>query len=201
MGKELEYKVFVPDKATLDKVIDAPEIAALVDGPWQEKPMKTTYFDTPGGAFAMRHWTFRHRLEGEESVVCVKTPTKESHTRGEWQVFAEQIDDSAVEALLAAGAPKELLYLYAAGELRPLCGAEFTRKCVMLRFPDGSRAELAADHGLLRGARERLDFTELELELYEGEPQEMLSLLRLLMERFHLREQPLSKFARAKALK
>ncbi len=201
MGKELEYKLLVPNEATLRKILNDADIADLTDGAWREMPMKTTYYDSPDRRFCTRHWTLRRRMEGGTSVVCVKTPDKASHTRGEWQVCADRLDDAAIEALLLAGAPQELLLLYGAGDISPVCGAEFTRNCVMLRFPDGSRAELAGDCGVLHGQTEHQAFTELELELYEGEPTEMLSLVTLLCNRYGLTEQPKSKFARARSLK
>lgn len=201
MGKELEYKLLVPHETALRQILNDADIADLTDGAWREMPMKTTYYDSPDRRFCTRHWTLRRRMEGETSVVCVKTPHKASHTRGEWQVCADRLDDAAIEALLLAGAPQELLLLYGAGDVFPVCGAEFTRNCVMLRFSDGSRAELAGDCGILHGQTERLAFTELELELYEGEPTQMLALVGLLCERYGLSEQPKSKFARARSLK
>lgn len=201
MGKELEYKLHVPHEAALRQILNDADIADLTDGAWREMPMKTTYYDSPDRRFCTRHWTLRRRMEGETSVVCVKTPHKASHTRGEWQVCADRLDDAAIEALLLAGAPQELLLLYGAGDVFPVCGAEFTRNCVMLRFSDGSRAELAGDCGILHGQTERLAFTELELELYEGEPTQMLALVSLLCDRYGLSEQPKSKFARARSLK
>lgn len=163
--------------------------------------MKTTYYDSPDRRFGARNWTFRRRMEGDTSVVCVKTPHKESHTRGEWQVNADRLDEAAIEALLLAGAPKELLLLYGMGDVFPICGAEFTRRRVILQFPDGSRAELAGDCGILHGQTERMSFTELELELYGGAPTQMLALVALLCKRYGLSEQPKSKFARARSLK
>ncbi|MGM9553108.1 MAG: inorganic triphosphatase [Faecousia sp.] len=201
MGKELEYKLFVPSEAALREILQDADIADLTDGSWREMPMKTTYYDSSDRRFGRRNWTLRRRMEGGTSVVCVKTPDKASHTRGEWQVCADRLDDAAMEALLLAGAPQELLLLYGAGDIFPVCGAEFTRNCVMLQFPDGSRAELAGDCGILHGQTERLPFTELELELYGGEPTEMLSLVSLLCKRYGLTEQPKSKFARARSLK
>lgn len=201
MGKELEYKLLVPNATALREILQDADIADFTDGAWREMPMKTTYYDSPDRRFCTRHWTLRRRMEGDTSVVCVKTPLKESHARGEWQVCADCLDDAAIEALLLAGAPQELLLLYGMGDVFPVCGAEFTRRCVMLQFPDGSRAELAGDCGILHGQTERLPFTELELELYEGEPTEMLSLVTLLCNRYGLTEQPKSKFARARSLK
>lgn len=201
MGKELEYKLAVADEPLLLQILRDPDIAALQEGEIQTTAMKTDYYDSPDRRFSARKWTFRRRLEGNTSIVCVKTPTGERHTRGEWQIEAQAPDAQAVCRLVAAGAPKELLYLYGAGDVAPVCGAAFQRRHVMLRFSDGSRAELAGDCGELFGAHERLSFTELELELYEGTPEQMLALVRLLCERYRLHEQLRSKVARARALK
>lgn len=201
MGKELEYKLFVPSEVALREILQDADIAHLTDGTWREIPMKTTYYDSPDRRFGARNWTLRRRMEGDTSVVCVKTPHKESHTRGEWQVNADRLDEAAIEALLLAGAPKELLLLYGMGDVFPICGAEFTRRRVILQFPDGSRAELAGDCGILHGQTERMSFTELELELYGGAPTQMLALVALLCKRYGLSEQPKSKFARARSLK
>lgn len=201
MGKELEYKLAVADETALAAILSDPEIAALRQDEWQERHMKTTYYDSADRRFASQLWTFRHRMEGDQSVVCVKTPTEDFHTRGEWQVEAESVDINSIEALLLAGAPKQLVLLYGMGDVEPICGAEFMRKSCMLRFADGSRAELAGDHGFLHGETEKKEFTELELELYEGKPEQMLQLVETLKARYSLHEQPLSKFARATKLK
>lgn len=200
MGRELEIKLAVDGEATLEKILADDTIAALIDGPWQVRLMKTTYYDSPDRRFSSHFWTLRHRMEGESSVVCVKAPTEDPRVRGEWQISAAEISEESIEALLKSGAPMELLYLYGAGDVQPVCGAEFIRKSVMLRFSDGSRAELAGDHGILYGKTQQLPFTELEIELYEGAPIEMEALAALLQTRYGLKPQCKSKFARARAL-
>lgn len=201
MGKELEYKLHIDSPERLAEVLADAEIAALTDGEWRETPMKTTYYDTPNRDFAALKWTLRCRREGERYVVCVKTPQSDAHTRGEFQVEARQPDEAAVEKLIRVGAPERLLLIYARGTPVPICGAEFIRRSVMLRFSDGSTAELAGDVGYLSGREERIAFTELELELYSGKPDAMLALLERLRARYALHEEPLSKFARARQLK
>ena len=78
--------------------------------------------------------------------------------------------------------------------------ADFQRRAVLLRFDDGSAAELALDLGALYGPTHSLPLCELELELKEGEPAAALTLLAALRERFSLKPQEKSKFARARAL-
>ena len=200
MGRQLEIKLAVDSEAALKSILADDTIAALVDGSWQKRLMNTTYYDSPDRRFSSHFWTLRHRMEGENSVVCVKAPTEDPRVRGEWQISASEINEKSIEALLKSGAPMELLYLYGAGDVQPLCGAEFTRRSVMLRFSDGSRAELAGDNGILRGKTQRLTFTELEIELYEGAPTQMEALAALLQTRYGLKLQKKSKFARARGL-
>lgn len=200
MGRELEIKLAVDGEAALNSILSDDTIAALIDGLWQERLMKTAYYDSPDRRFSSHFWTLRHRMEGKDSIVCVKAPTEDPRVRGEWQISAAEINEESIEALLKRGAPMELLYLYGAGDVQPVCGAEFIRKSVMLRFSDGSRAELAGDHGILHGKTQQLPFTELEIELYEGAPTEMEALAALLQTRYGLKPQCKSKFARARGL-
>ena len=105
---------------------------------------------------------------------------------------------------MAAGlrrAPRQLLQLYGEAPLRPVCGARFLRRSVMLRLADGSRAELACDCGVLHGKTEELPFAEVELESKEGAPDAAKALAGRLAKQYNLRWEPLSKFACANALK
>ena len=201
MGIELEYKLHVEDEAALLRVLAAPEIETLRATPWKQTQMKTTYFDAPDGRFSARHWTLRRRMENEVSIVCLKTPLPGQTARGEWQLEADEIDRATIDRLLALGAPRELEALFGSGVLVPVCGAEFLRRSVMLEFPDGSRAELAGDHGRLFGATESTVFSELELELYGGAPAATRALADALCQAYGLHDEPKSKLARARELK
>ena len=142
MGKELEFKLAAANDAVLDCLLGDPETAARMEGPIVCTPMETTYFDTETNAFRTNHWTLRRRQEGSRSVVCVKTPQPEPFARGEWEVEARAVDDAAIEWLLDFGAPRQLLQLYGEAPLRPVCGARFLRRSVMLRLADGSRVNV-----------------------------------------------------------
>lgn len=200
MGMELEFKLSAPGPEVLERLLADAEITAMAEGPFRQTPMETVYFDTEAQAFSRKHWTLRLRQEGDKHVACLKTPCAEPYARNEWQVEARAIDDAVIERLLDAGAPQELLACYGSGPLYPLCSASFRRLHGMLRFPDGSRAELACDQGVLRGAAETLPFAEVELELCEGTPERTRALAEALCRRYGLREERRSKFARAKEL-
>lgn len=197
MATELEVKLVVEDLQLLDCILCDVTVREKMAKPFCYLPMQTTYFDTPDGALSARRWMLRVRQEGETSVVTMKTAT-EGYVRGEWNVEAETLED-ALEPLVSLGAPEALRELAAQTPV-PVCGAKFTRILAELRFPDGSLCELAGDVGELLGAGKRLPLCELELELKQGEPEQMLAFSRELADRYALREQPLSKFARARAL-
>ena len=180
MATELEYKLQLSSPDEMDRILSSKMIAELLQEPLKELPMETTYYDNALKHFTHLRWT---------------------HERNEWQVSAPQLDEAAVLALIHAGAPKELLSYYSISPVAPICGARFLRRCAMLEFPDGSIAELAADRGEVFGPKGTLPILELELELYRGEPVEMIRLAKALCDTYSLKEQPLSKFARAKTLR
>ncbi|MDR0889135.1 MAG: CYTH domain-containing protein [Oscillospiraceae bacterium] len=205
MAIELEYKLEVRDEAALAEILRDADIATLSFGSWQETQMKTTYYDNAAHEFHARRWTLRHRLEGENSVVCLKTPVPEkavgAHMRREYEVRADAVSEDAIAQLIAVGAPQELLALYHSSPIAPICGAQFLRRSICLRFRDGSTAELAGDDGYLRGRTQILPFTELELELLSGKPEEMQAFAKQLCERYKLYPQAKSKQARAAKLR
>lgn len=201
MGRELEVKYHIDDDTQLERVFSCGSVEALRQGEWELTPMETVYFDTPARAFSSRRWTLRHRVEGERRVACMKTPSDEPHARNEFEVEAPEMNEAALSALIAAGAPQEAAALAAAEGLLPVCGAKFIRKAAVLRFSDGSTAVLSGDVGMLHGAAEQTDFCELELELQQGQPEQMLRFAQQLAQEFALRPEPKSKHARAAALR
>ncbi len=201
MGLEIECKLAVESRSLLDRILCDTSLSLLTAAPWREKRMRTTYFDTTEQFFRTLHWTLRLRKENDRQLICLKTPQKAQYTCSEWQAEVQAFDEAALRHLVELGAPQELLQYTLQTKLLPVCGAEFLRRCVMLRLSDGSMAELAGDDGVLFGATQRLAFTELELELYDGKPDEMLALAQVLCEQYGLTERTESKFMRAKQLR
>ncbi|MBR6376490.1 MAG: CYTH domain-containing protein [Oscillospiraceae bacterium] len=199
MGTELEWKYAVPDPSLLDRVLAWEEVRSrMVEEP-RRYHMRTDYYDAPDRRFSRHKITIRRRMENERSVVCVKAPLPEGsdpHLRGEWELEAEDLR-SALPRLVNLGAPGAILEPVC---LQRLCGADFLRRAVLLRFADGSAAELALDCGSLFGPTESAPLCELELELKEGAPGAALAFAEALAERFSLRLEPLGKFTRASAL-
>lgn len=189
MGTEFELK-YRAHRVGLE------EIRAAFPGAWAVIPMETTYYDTVNGAISRRRWTLRHRLEGETRVCTLKTPAP-GGARGEWEVTGQSIGGALPELAQLSG--EAFLETLTEDDLVVACGARFTRMSRLLEFP-GCTAELALDTGALLGGGGELDFSEVELELKSGDPQALVEYAAGFAARFGLTPEPLSKFARAKAL-
>lgn len=198
MAIELELKYAVDDLHLLDCMLCDPMVCSKMTEPnYRYIQMETTYYDTESGSLSARKWTFRLRRENERSVITLKTPA-EGRARNEWQVEQAYLED-AVEPLIAQGAPAELRELLAEDPPVMVCGARFTRITAVLQL-DGARCEICGDIGHLLGAGRQASLCELELELIDGSEDALYAYGRALAEKYALREQPLSKYARARAL-
>lgn len=198
MATELEIKYAVGDLQKLDCLLcDAVVRERMTDAQFRYIRMETTYYDTGDGALSARRWTYRLRTENERSVITLKTPG-EGYARGEWEWEGEYLDE-APERLLALGAPEEAAKLLDPAGLQPVCGAKFTRILAELEL-DGAQCELCGDIGWLLGGGRQEPLCELELELTQGSEAVMLAYARALAEKYGLREEERSKFARARAL-
>ena len=199
MGQELEWKLTVPNAATLDAVLAWEGLRGLLAETPRQYHMQTTYYDDAARSLFSRRITVRRRLENRNVVYCIKAPlpdSPEAAGRGEWEVCCASLDE-ALPLLAAQGAPT----LPTCAALHPICGADFQRRAALLRFADGSACELALDFGTLSGPTETAPLCELELEMKAGRPESTLSLLQALAERFDLSPELRSKSVRARALR
>ena len=198
MGKELEFKLAVPDTRVLEEILFDKEVAAVRQGDYSLYDMATIYYDTEERALSAKRWTLRLRQENFDLIATVKTPAGENHTRGEWSCPAGSIEE-AIDKLVEQGAPRELLFLTARG-VKPLCMARFCRRAAEIRFADGTVCELAGDVGAVCAGQKESPICELEVELKQGDAQVAKAFADELCDRFDLKEEPLSKFQRAAAL-
>ena len=199
MGREMEWKLAVPEAGLLDEILAWEGVGSRMAEAPRCYHMRSSYYDTPDRRFSRRRITLRCRMENETPVICVKAPlpgADDCHLHGEWELEGADVA-AALPKLVEMGAPEKLLEPVS---LACMWKADFARRAVLLRFDDGSAAELALDQGALYGPTRSLPFCELELELKAGGPAETLALLAALRERYGLKPQEKSKFARARTL-
>ena len=115
MATELELKLAVGDLHLLDCILCSPDVRSRMHGDFTYLQTESTYFDTPDGKLAARHWALRLRKLAGKSVVTIKTPG-EGLARGEWETEAEYLED-AVPRLVKDGAPAELADILQSGVL------------------------------------------------------------------------------------
>ena len=185
MGRELELKY----RASREQVA---AIRRDYRG-FHQITMETTYFDTPERVMSARRETLRRRFENGTAIYALKTHLPDG-SHGEWETQAPSLE-AAMEILRSLGAPN----LPETELLVPICGAAFTRSCLLLEV-EGGKVELALDEGILTGSGKELPLREVELELKEGDDAALLTFGPKFAAEYGLSEEPLSKFARAKSL-
>ena len=198
MGMELEYKLAVNHPALLEQILFDKQIAEVRQGNYRLIDMATIYYDTPDRRLSTRRWALRLRQENSRLVATLKTPG-EGRVRGEWECESNHIQ-TAIPLLLEAGAPAELKEILDGEQLIPVCAAQFSRRAADLVFADGTVCELCGDIGMLAGGANEESLCEIEIELKSGDAETAAAFAEELQERFDLREEPRSKFARASAL-
>ncbi len=200
MGRELEWKYAAADEAVLDRIAADPEVEALAVEAEREIGMRSAYYDTPDGSLRRKRIALRRRMENKVSVICVKTKLSADGglaLRGEWETEGDE-PLAALPELVKRGAPAELLDV---GDLVCVCRADFRRRARLLRFSDGSEAELALDLGTLSASDTSVPLCETELELKGGEPEAALAFITRLADRCGLTPEPRSKYDRALSLR
>lgn len=188
MGKEFELK-YQASPEVLEKILKKFCGFSPIT-------METHYYDTPSGELGARRWTLRRRIENGVSVCGLKTPGKD-RVRGEWEVENSSMKNGILE-LCKLDVPEEFPVI-AAGELVEVCAAAFTRLAKRYTYKDCT-VEIALDQGFFLGNNKKRPFSELEIELKEGNIETAALFAQALAAEYHLSEGHLSKFERALAL-
>lgn len=185
MGREFELK-YAADDTVLETLKNRyPHLRVIA--------METTYYDTPDAKLSSLRWTLRRRMENNTSVCTLKTPLPDG-SRGEWETACGSIEEG-IALLVRAGAPKELPVLTAGG-VTEVCAARFTRLAGLIE-PENCTVELALDRGFLLGGEKKRPFTEVEVELKDGDEQAAAAFAEKLAAEFGMKREPKSKFRRA----
>ncbi|MFI3313147.1 MAG: CYTH domain-containing protein [Eubacteriales bacterium] len=200
MSQELELKLGAATPEILDAILNWSELADKIAEPPRTIAMVSRYFDNEKGDFSARRWTLRQRMENETSVITVKaggSVEQGLHIRNEWEVPGSD-PQVAVPALVKLGAPGELVDLLQS-PLVVTCGAEFTRRAILLDL-GGATVELALDVGMLTKNDKKLHFQEVELELKSGDSRVLETFGQTMQSKFNLFPEPKSKLARGLSL-
>ena len=158
-------------------------MAAVRRGRIRTARVVSTYFDTPDWRLAAAGIAVRLRRDGTRWLQTVKGPPLAQaggalHARGEyeWPLAGPRVDPVRL-----AQTPwrRQLGDALASGRLRSRFTTDFERKTLRVAFPDGTRAKLCLDRGVIRAAGTsshvqrqplRAPIAEIEIELGSGAP-------------------------------
>ncbi len=173
MSQEIELKLSLPRKA-LPALRRHPLFAgAAKQG--NAVTLENAYYDTPELELKARKIALRTRRQGRirlQTVKCAAESVGGLTRRPEWeQRYDGAFDFSAVDA------PKvrKLLQRHA-GALVPVFSTRFRRETRLHAPSDGVRILMMLDTGEVRAGEKTAPICELELELAEGEPLDLLLL-------------------------
>jgi CHAD domain-containing protein len=158
LSRETERKLVPPDGF---------DVAAL--GTPAERAFTSAYWDTAGGTLRLAGLTLRRRTENRRSVWQLKLPARGSRTEVEVP-GGTTVPAALVEALAA--------HVALGGELREVARMRTVRHAVEVTTKHG-RVEVAHDTvAVLDGRRRTGRFTELELELLDGDERALRTLAK-----------------------
>jgi len=194
MSHEIELKLTLPQKslAALRRhplIADAPR-----DG--RSCTLENTYFDTPELELRERRMAVRTRKAGArwlQTVKCAAESVGGLSSRPEWEqpylngcFDFSSIDREDVRSRLEALHPR----------LVPVFTTRFKRETCILTPRDGVKVLAMIDSGSIEANGRERPLRELELELVEGDPQELYALALQLAENLPLTPENVSKAER-----
>jgi len=177
---EIELKLLLSPE-DLRRVGRHAAVVALRTGRGRTDRLTSIYYDTRDAALARAGVAFRLREIRGRWVQTVKAGGESAaglHEREEleWPLSGTEPD----LGLLAGTSFEKLLGAEAGGRLAPVFRTEFERVVRPLAWPDGTRAELALDHGSVRAGARSEPISEMELELQSGDATRLFELAQAL---------------------
>ena len=168
--------------------------------------MQAVYYDTENEDCRKMGAALRIRRENDRSVCCLKQTVSRAGAlaeREEYETEAKTLEEGLTR-LPDAGAPADLCLFLRHQSFTELARTDFIRSCYLLHIAQDEgtfTAELAVDIGYLGNSGRTQRFEEIELELKAGSTKGFTQFAEALQTRFALTPQPLSKLARARAVR
>jgi inorganic triphosphatase YgiF len=195
MAIEIEIKLAISDAAIL-LFMQYPLLQQAVKGAPQQ--LISTYFDTPDYQLRQHGFALRIRQQGGRYIQTLKGPAPAAAGIAAKQEWEWDVDTLAVNLdLITVTALQNLLHdVTFKQQLQPLFTTEFTRVTWDLHFQQRTLIEVALDQGSIIAGNKSLPLQEVELELKQGEANDLNILAAELIDKLHLQIDTRSKAAR-----
>jgi len=198
---EIELKFLVDEEFTRDRFFNDGHLKELAaQETFETIAMKAVYYDTEDGDMMEREIAFRIRHEDDRLVATLKWgggAEEGLHERGELNVTVDEAFCAAPKASIFAGSEIYEAIGPEVGEklLHPVMEMEYIRKQVHIDT-GRSISVLSYDEGEIRTTGGTAPISELELELYSGDQEDMVALGRELAVKYNLKPGNVSKYQR-----
>ena len=199
---EIELKYKIPAEDIAEKIwINQLFFHMEEEGSREESCFDAKYFDTPDYDLKKNELAYRIRKEGERWVAALKWKGHSEgalHTREEINVPVE--DDTPNPGVFAESEiGSKLLDVIGDKPLHSFLQTRFRRRRFRLDTGTGI-FEISIDQGRICTDYGEEPISEVEIELFSGETEELVRLGGLLQEKYHLETEDTSKYARGIAL-
>lgn len=198
---EIELKFLIDEELTRERLESDRHLRELArGGEMEEIPMYAVYFDSKDYVLLHQAIAFRVRHEGSRWVATLKwdgSAENGLHIRRELNVPVDEAFMEAPSLSIFKGSAEYEALMEVAGDrpLLPVMSMEFTRTQVQV---DTGRSidMLSYDVGEIRTTEGVAPISELEIELYSGDREDMLALGNELAQKYDLKVGNKSKFQR-----
>lgn len=196
---EIELKFLVEEQIARDKILQDSHLQEMTqEGSYEEIEMDATYFDTEALDLCKRNMALRVRFENGKPVATLKwggSSDSGLHIRGELNVPLDEEDASepSLEIFRGSDIFDEIMEAAGGKRLRPLMQMQCLRKQIMVDTGKSISA-VSLDVGEIVTSNGNADISELEVELYSGDRDDMIELGRELAAKYNLKEGSKSKF-------
>ncbi|WP_434034154.1 CHAD domain-containing protein [Cupriavidus sp. a3] len=185
MEKELKFELAANQGAAMREL---PALLDVEPDSQQEQALESEYFDTPDFLLRRNGADLRVRRNGDQITQTLKSSGERRGGFFEREEYESALKETKPDLkALRAAVPKSsaLSHLLKNGslpdQLVPIFRSTVTRKLWTLKLESGEEIELALDSGKITAAAQARTFSELELELKQGEPRRLSELgLRLI---------------------
>ncbi|MCI6013259.1 MAG: CYTH domain-containing protein [Firmicutes bacterium] len=198
---EIELKFLVEESFTRDRILNDQHLLALADGEsLQAITMKAIYLDTEDRKLLEKKIAFRVRFEDERLVATLKwggDANNGLHTRGELNAAVEEtfLEHPSLDIFRGSTIYEEIGPAMENVKLFPVMKMDFVRK--QMHIDTGkSISVLSYDEGEIRTVRGAAPISELEIELYSGDQQDMMALGQEIAAKYNLKPENKSKYQR-----
>lgn len=198
---EVELKFLVEDKLARDRILQDNYLGELIqEGSREEIQMKAAYFDTEDMTLCGKKMALRVRFENGKPVATLKWGGSSEgglHVRGELNVPADGdfIKTPRIDIFKGSEIYDQLAEACGDKKFIRLMDVEYLRRQIMVDTGK-SISVVSLDVGSVITSCGNDDISELEIELYSGDVDDMIEMGKKLAVKYNLKECGVSKFCR-----